>query len=136
MNENTMPLINKLIEETKNELLVWSKYDIENDFLKPTKKNFFSETLNNADRIIYESSYLCRFHDTSFFLIAYDRFMQDAYVTLYAQTKYSEYSRAYASTCSVEDSNTDEISQLKRLYNLVETYSDIIEDSIRKFINL
>ena len=136
MSENTMPLIKKLIEETKNENLKWRKYDEHIDSLKPTKKGFFSSGISNYDSPVYNSCYLSQFDNTLFILIAYDTFSKGGYISLFAQTTDSTYSIRYATTDSADNSNTNEISELKRLYNLVETYSDLVEDSVRKFINL
>lgn len=134
MTETTMPLISRLIEKTKNNDLTWSKYNEDDNPLKNTKKDFFTSKSVKHDHMIFDSCYSCQFNNTSFFLMAYDSYNRSGtYVVLYAQTKDSEYSREYASTNS---DNTEEISELKRLYNIVESYSDIVEDSIRKFINL
>lgn len=63
-------------------------------------------------------------------------FSKGIYITLYAQITDLAYTIIHATTDSADNSNTDEISELKRLYNLVETYNDLVEDSICKFINI
>lgn len=132
MIDNTDKLISKLIEKTKNHELLWKKYDAAIYSLKTEKDNQFSSTSNsNFDENQYDSSYVAYSFGTIFFLITYYNLLGAPNIKLCVQTDTSSYSKTYAHT---GDSNKNIISELKRLYNIVESYDDPIDESIRAFI--
>ena len=133
MNENAHLLLDKLIKETKNLSISWRKYDPNIELLKPTKKDLFSA--DNDELSTYapiDASYVCNYQSTQFFLLAYDDLWAGPFIKLYVQTLDSNHSKLYAA--STGENDFDIITELKRLYNLVESFDDPIENSIRDFI--
>ena len=135
MNENTNTLINKLIVRTKDQLLRWSKYNSSIIPLKDTKRDLFntSKYLDNSHALVNDACYYSNHFDTFFFLMVYKDYLNNSIIKLHVQTADSEYSKIYASTA---EDDAQIISELKRLYNLVDSYDDPIEENIRIFINL
>lgn len=132
MNENSLALILKLIAETKEGHLRWCKYDTLSNELKPEKADIFSPKGSFSGALCEDYCYMARHESTFFFLITQEDILGYPYIVLYAQTHDSAYSKAYASTSG---SAVNIISELKRLYNIVESLDDPIDNSIRAFID-
>ncbi|MGN1158225.1 MAG: hypothetical protein ACI4TK_18800 [Agathobacter sp.] len=133
MNENTTLLIAKLIERTKSQQLIWDKYNVSSNLLKPEKNDFFVQNVSSYDAFIDEASYCVTYLDTTFFLIATSNFYKNPLVKLYVQTDSSRSSKLYATT---DEDDISVTSELKRLYNIVESFYDPIDDSVRSFIGI
>lgn len=135
MNENAYLLITKLIEQTKSLSLHWCGYATSPILLKPVKREIFSDSTFFPEQqpIINEASFLCQHGNAVFLLIAAEDLWGNPFLTLYVQTTDSSYSKVYAST---EDNDIQISSELKRLYNLIDSMDDPVDDSVRNFIDL
>lgn len=146
MNNNTSALISKLISFTKAGLIAWERYSQTNIECKPLPQSAldctgsFQEELNRImpPTLDKNASYLCKYGEGYFFLLLYRTSTLSSKLELRVQTDTSINSQVYASYNSSgylkEDVNI--ASQLKRLYNLVDTasYTDGIDDFINSFI--
>lgn len=133
MNENANLLISKLIERTKSKEICWRSYDVSSNLLKPLKKDVFSDSYPDTDTIEADSCYFATYLDTTFFLMTYLDVFNNISVRLYVQTDSSRSAKLYIKTTELD---VFVVSELKRLYNIVESYDDPIEDSVRNFIGL
>lgn len=128
MNKTVLSLINQLIERTKTEELSWKPYSNFESVLKPLYSSplKLSPMISASQSItkpvlIPEESYVCIYNNGYFFLLLYRSMLLGTEITLRVQTKSSENSKIYASTSSDSEDNLQISSQLKRLYNLVES---------------
>jgi len=136
MTETSISFIEKIIEKTKQNELRWIRYEQGNVELKPDKNNSLTNTALVAMRSALEptpnkkSSFYAEYKDGFIFLIFYsDPITHSGRITLRAQTKSGDHSKQYASTSG---DDKDVVSQLKRLYNIIDASSD---DDIDSFVN-
>lgn len=115
MNDTTPKLISKLIQKTKHHSIKWKRAHSP-ALVKPTKSEEFEVYLQNVLLFDIENSYYADYNGGQFFLIS-DEVSHD--VTLLVQSLSSSYSMVYAST--VNETDTNIISELKRLYNIVDS---------------
>lgn len=134
MNTNALSLIEQLIERTKNEEISWKPYSNEKSKVKPLYSSLLdSASISSAiTRPVFlpNGSYFCTYNNGCFFLLLYQLVTSSVKIELRAQTNHSTNSKLCASS-STDDSQV--ASQLKRLYNLVESKPDSSE--IDEFIN-
>lgn len=116
-----LELIQKLIDKTKLNKIYWRRYKNSDFTLKPLRKLATENTVYNFEltstALDSANSYVCKVNNGYFFLI----FIQNIFsgdIYLYSQTDDSEFSRIYASTENLSDVQI--VSQLKRLYNIVD----------------
>ena len=116
-----LELIQKLIDKTKLNKIYWRRCQNSDFALKPLRKLATETVIYNFEltstKIDLSNSYVCKINNGYFFLIFIPSILSgDIY--LYSQTDDSEFSRVYASTEALDDVQI--ISQLKRLYNIVD----------------
>ena len=133
MNENANLLISKLIERTKNQEICWRSYDVSTNLLKPLKQDIFGNNYSDTDTVLTDSCYFATYLDTTFFLMTYLDVFSNVSVRLYVQTESSRSAKLYIKST---ESDIFVVSELKRLYNIVESYDDPIDDSVRNFIGI
>ncbi len=130
MKEDTaFKLISKLIHKTKNHSIKWKSVQ-STALIKPFTSKKYSTYLENIFLLDMNNSYYADYNGGQFFLII-DEVSRD--VTLIVQIPSSSHSMIYAST--VDEIDTDIISELKRLYNLVDSIDYDISAFVDEFIN-
>lgn len=134
MYEYAHELVDTLITKTKSRNLQWLKYDASQTELKPEKISFFESSQPIEGPIIPDDSYVADCGGMFCFLIMRIGLFDTPYLTLYVQTKNSAHSKFCASTSDMTE-NVNIIVELKRLYNLVESLDDPIDECLRAFIN-
>lgn len=144
MNKTVLSLIDQLIERTKTKELSWKPYSNFKSALKPLYSSSLklspilsaSQSINKPV-LIPEESYVCVYNNGYFYLLLYRSMISGTEITLRVQTNSSKNSKIYASTSSVSEDNLQISSQLKRLYNLVESTPVFteIDDFINDFIS-
>lgn len=139
MNDNTLLLIANLIERTKSGELSWhhyqnSSFDLKPIYSSPVESTIMDIAVDTIGKPVFipEDSYVCSYNDGCFFLLLYRYLVTNTRIDLQVQTKNSKNSKIYASS----DDNVEISSQLKRLYNLVDSIpsSAEIDDFINTFI--
>ncbi len=100
------------------------------DSIKPPKLEEFESYIQNVVCFNQESCYYADYHGGRFFLI-YDGASYD--ITLLVQTSSSSYSQVYAST--LDENSIDIVSELKRLYNLVDSMDYDVFTFVNDFIS-
>lgn len=128
MNDTTLKLISKLIQKTKQHSIKW-RHAHSRALVKPTKSKEFEVYLQNTLLFDTENSYYADYNRGQFFLIS-DGVSHD--VTLLVQSRHSSYSMAYAST--VNEADTNIISELKRLYNIVDSIDYDVSAFVDNFL--
>lgn len=137
-NNQSLALIESLIQKTKSNTITWSKYSDSHYDIKPLPSSSLDRNLGNvmlaatealvssADLASLDSdnSYVASSGDGVFFLLLYISVAYDNKLDLRVQTKHSQSSKIYAST---GDKNVKISAQLKRLYNIVDS-SNSTED--------
>lgn len=143
-NNQTLALIESLIQKTKSNYITWSKYSDSHYDVKPLPSSSLERNLgsvmlaatealaSSADLASLDSdnSYVASSGDGVFFLLLYISVMHDNRLDLRVQTKNSQISKIYAST---DDQNIRISAQLKRLYNIVDASNSTMD--IDAFIN-
>ena len=139
MNDNALPLIANLIERTKNEKLSWhhysnSSFDLKPIYSSPLEGSVVELAVDTINKpvLIPDDSFVCSYNNGCFFLLLYRYLVTNTRIVLQVQTKTSKNSKIYASS----DDSVEISSQLKRLYNLVDSVpsSAEIDDFISDFI--
>lgn len=142
-NNQVFALIETLIEKTKNSSIVWKKYSASSYDIKPLPESSLKTEIEKAYSAMSEfsssamlssdNSFVAEFEDGLFFLLLYTSVIKGNEVVLRVQTKNSTTSKIFAST---EDKNVTVSSQLKRLYNLIDSasYTADIDNFVNSFI--
>lgn len=139
MNDNTLLLISNLIERTKSGELSWNHYQNSSFDLKPLYSSPLEGSVMelavdtiNKPILIPEDSFVCSYNNGYFFLLLYRYLVTNTRIVLQVQTETSKNSKIYASS----DDSVEISSQLKRLYNLIDSTpsSAEIDDFISDFI--
>lgn len=128
MKNVAFELISKLIQKTKHQSIKW-KNTLSSDSIKPPKSIEFKAYIQNVLLFNKENCYYADYNGGQFFLI-FDDMSND--IVLLVQTPSSSYSQMYAST--LDESNADIISELKRLYNLVDSIDYDVSTFVDDFI--
>lgn len=147
-NNKVSALIETLIEKTKDSSIVWSKccnssFDIkplpqsslDNDFKKTLSYTVELLSANSKYNILdSNNSYVSSFKNGMFFLLLYVSPIDGNELELRVQTENSPTSKIFAST---NDNDIKVSSQLKRLYNIVDSENSTmgIDAFVNSFIN-
>lgn len=137
-NNQSLSLIESLIQKTKSNYITWSKYSNSHYDIKPLPSSSLERSPESVMLAATESlipsasftsldsdnSYVASSGDGVFFLLLYTSVLHGNKIDLRVQTKHSQSSKIYAST---EDKNIKISAQLKRLYNIVD-FSNSTED--------
>lgn len=133
-NNQTLELIESLIQKTKNSTITWNKYSNTNYEIKPLPKssldnNHALSDVSLADTAEYTTfeptnSYVSAFGDGIFLLLFYSSILFGNRLDLRVQTKNSQTSKIFAST---ESKNVEISSQLKRLYNIADSANSTLD---------
>lgn len=129
MKNIAFELISKLIKKTKQQSIKWKHMQSTTSF-KPTISAEYGDYLHNLLSLDVEDSYCADYDGGQFFLIV-DTFSRD--VMLIVQTPSSSHSMIYASTS--DKSNLEIVTELKRLYNLVDSIDYDVSTFVYEFIN-
>lgn len=137
-NNQTLALIETLIQKTKSASITWNKYSLSDYEIKPSPTSSLNENFEGtllttakvlsslADSAVLDSenSYVAASGDGLFFLLLYRSVTNETLIELRIQTKTSKASKIFASTRSriVKIS-----SQLKRLYNIVNSFDSTMD---------
>lgn len=145
-NNSSELLLKKLIAKTKTSSITWKKLSLADIEIKGLPPSALDETFNQtmvsvigslSDRshMDVENSYVSIYNDGIFILLLYRSVISGNDIELRVQTKTSPNSKIYATTIDEKDVNL--ISQLKRLYNLVEASfsSRDIDSFVDDFLN-
>lgn len=120
-NNQSIALLQKLIQKTKDNSIHWKKLSSSHVSLKPLPASSILVIATQPDDLFSldrEHSYVYSYENGMFALLAYQTTLgHDIYLRV--QTDDSPNSHNCVSTISNND--VDEISQLKRLYNLVDS---------------
>lgn len=127
-----LELIKTLITKTKNDKLKWFSLSDDKELLKPTKQSFLDQSplaiFSDFDSVVLNDSYYSKIAKGYIFLVAYSSgFTSHPQIKLFVQKLDAEYSSEYCSTNS-EHYTREEISELKRLYRIVESRMDSCDD--------
>lgn len=141
-NEALNGTLNKLINNTKNELILWQPFSDNAGALGPvlgeSKGILFTGIL--GETVIDSRSYYYVDNNATFFLVAKsDNFtvaMTGSFrLYLYIKLNDAPYSRLLARTSSGEDEEAKEISvALRRLHNLIESIDPDYDNKINDFL--
>lgn len=138
-NEKALLLIEKLINKTKTNSIIWETLDSSGVELLPSSEVDLSTFTSSffSSSVTHSKSYVCNWNGGYFFLLVYSCFGVDNKLVLRVQTQDEIYSKLYAST-KPDDTSSPETqikisSQLKRLYNLVS--SNFAPQNIENFID-
>lgn len=127
-----LQLIKTLIVKTKNDELEWLPLNDDKALLKPTKQSFLDQsplaTFSDFDSVVLNNSYYSKISKGYLFLVAHSSgFIVRPQIKLFVQKLDAAYSSEYCSTNS-ERYTREEISELKRLYRIVESRIDSCDD--------
>lgn len=140
MNNLTLRFIEKLIEKTKNSELNWVHCTRSTPSIKPPRNTASDVDLTISANYVEPSyivnkdaSYTCKFNNGHIFLLYYASLLGNfSGLELIVQTSDSPNSKTYV---SLHEANTTIVSNLKRLYNLIDTSDFGIDAYVRDFLN-